>query len=177
MRKSSLISEQGDGNRTAFAPPATNIKPFVCFSKLQQLSLPQSIKMKKNKRHILYLLFCISIVMLIVPVMPHHHHTEGVICMKSNAAAEHPCPVHHHNHKTCCNNECAAKWQSPIPAVQRNIAQHTLFSIILFHEPLLKLLLTPQEVSLDTNLVYLESLHGTFITRATGLRAPPTLLA
>lgn len=47
----------------------------------------------------------------------------------------------------------------------------------LFTEPLLKLLALPEETGIRQEFVYLEFLHGTFITRATGLRAPPSVLA
>lgn len=47
----------------------------------------------------------------------------------------------------------------------------------LFTEPLLKLLTLPEETGIRQEFVYLESLHGTFITCATGLRAPPSVLA
>lgn len=47
----------------------------------------------------------------------------------------------------------------------------------LFSEPLLRLLALPEETGIRQEFVYQESLHGTFITRATGLRAPPSVLA
>lgn len=37
----------------------------------------------KTKRYIAYFLFFISMIMLIVPVIPHHHHEDGIICMKT----------------------------------------------------------------------------------------------
>lgn len=37
----------------------------------------------KTKRYIAYFLFFISMIMLVVPVIPHHHHEDGVICMKT----------------------------------------------------------------------------------------------
>lgn len=38
----------------------------------------------KNKRYITYFLIFISMVMLVVPVIPHHHHSNGLICMKND---------------------------------------------------------------------------------------------
>lgn len=37
----------------------------------------------KTKRYIAYFLFFISMIMLTVPVIPHHHHEDGMICMKT----------------------------------------------------------------------------------------------
>lgn len=136
--------------------------------------------MKKEKRHIFYLLFFISIIMLVVPVIPHHHHANGAICMKQDAVPETQCPVHHQHHQDsdpCCDSECMAKLQSPVPTAQMDIIHPVQFAIILFHEPLFRLLILPQQQALRTESVYIESLHGTFITRATGLRAPPYILA
>ena len=38
----------------------------------------------KTKRYIAYFLFFISMIMLTVPVIPHHHHEDGMICMKND---------------------------------------------------------------------------------------------
>ena len=41
----------------------------------------------KTKRHATYLLLLLSILMLGVPVIPHHHHADGVLCMKNDVHA------------------------------------------------------------------------------------------
>lgn len=38
----------------------------------------------RNKRYIVSFLLFISMIMLVVPVIPHHHHADGVICMKND---------------------------------------------------------------------------------------------
>ena len=44
----------------------------------------------KTKRYIAYFLFFISMIMLIVPVIPHHHHEDGIICMKNDLPISEP---------------------------------------------------------------------------------------
>lgn len=46
-----------------------------------------------------------------------------------------------------------------------------------FSEPMLRLLFRSPDSGRKQEFIYLESLHGTFITRASGLRAPPFVLA
>ena len=60
----------------------------------------------KKKRYITYFLFFISMVMLAVPVIPHHHHSDGLVCMKDDLAAN--CCEHRHTpaDKHCCNTGC-----------------------------------------------------------------------
>lgn len=117
--------------------------------------------------------------MLIVPLIPHHHHSNGIICMKDDIK-DTECPYHHnhhhHNDDPCCTSDCMTNFESFVPAQQLDEVQpHYLYSIILFTEPLLRFVTQPEENSLLREHVYLESLHGTFITRAAGLRAPPYL--
>ena len=45
----------------------------------------------KTKRYIAYFLFFISMIMLIVPVIPHHHHEDGIICMKNDLPSDGCC--------------------------------------------------------------------------------------
>ena len=87
----------------------------------------------KTKRYIAYFLFFISMIMLTVPVIPHHHHEDGI-----------------------------------------RDAQESRGLGDVYKRQLLTL---PDETGIRQEFVYLESLHGTFITRATGLRAPPSVLA
>ena len=49
--------------------------------------------------------------------------------------------------------------------------------ITLFSEAILKILLLPERDIPKQEYTYQESLHGTYLTRATGLRAPPSALA
>lgn len=46
----------------------------------------------RNKRYIVSFLLFISMIMLVVPVIPHHHHADGVICMKNDLTPEPQCP-------------------------------------------------------------------------------------
>ena len=49
----------------------------------------------------------ISMVMLVVPVIPHHHHNNGLICMKNDIAPD-CCGQQHNsdNEHCCCDTGC-----------------------------------------------------------------------
>lgn len=133
----------------------------------------------KKKRYIAYFLFFISMIMLVVPVIPHHHHDNGLICMKNDIPAEGCC--HHQGpckEHCCCDTGCiTVHFFQQAPNSDHDINPDFLWVTTLFSEPILALLSLPEESSIGTEPVYIESLHGTFITRASGLRAPPCVLA
>ena len=133
----------------------------------------------KKKRNIAYFLFIISMIMLVVPVIPHHHHDNGMICMKNDVHADSCCPQHTPcNDHCCCDTGCMTTHffqQSRTP--DDDIAPDFLWVTTLFTAPILRLLSLPEETGTRIESVYIEFLHGTFITRASGLRAPPCVLA
>lgn len=136
----------------------------------------------KKKRYIAYFLFFISMVMLVVPVIPHHHHDNGLICMKNDVPTSDSCC---HQQKDPCDNHCCCDtgcmtvhfYQQTPNSDNSDIHPDFLWVTTLFSEPILKLLTIPEAISVKQDYVYLESLHSTFLTRATGLRAPPFFLA
>lgn len=135
----------------------------------------------KSKRYIAYFLIFISMVMLVVPVIPHHHHDNGLICMKNDITPD--CCAQHHStpdkEHCCCDTGCVTThFFQQTPSSDNGLANPDFPLIItLFSEPLLRLLLTPIENGQRQECVYRESLHGTYLTRATGLRAPPSVLS
>lgn len=135
----------------------------------------------RNKRYILSFLFFISILMLVMPVIPHHHHADGMVCMKKDMPTETECPAHNHHQQdndACCNDECQARFHSPalMNHVDFGQPQH-VFVAILFDDFIVHHLFKPQEQRIKRNYAYRENLHGTNITRAFGLRAPPYAFA
>ena len=120
----------------------------------------------QRKRYITFFFIFISMVMLVVPVIPHHHHNNGLICMKNDITpnVRYPgCVTTHFFQQTPSSDN---GWTHPdFPLV-----------ITLFSEPLLRLLVLPEESGQRQDCIYQESLHGTYLTRATGLRAPPCVL-
>lgn len=137
----------------------------------------------KKKRYIAFFLFFISMVMLMVPVIPHHHHDNGLICMKGDLPQEEGC-CHQQHKEPCCNHSCCDKGCMTTHFFQRvpssdNAILHPGFVWVttLFSEPMLRLLFLSPDSGRKLEFIYLESLHGTFITRAAGLRAPPFVLA
>ena len=53
--------------------------------------------MEKKKQYIAYLLFLVSILMLAVPVVPHHHHGSEAICLKNDLHTGCGETNHHHH--------------------------------------------------------------------------------
>lgn len=134
----------------------------------------------KKKRYIAYFLFFISMIMLVVPVIPHHHHDNGMICMKNDIPAEGCCqhqgPCSEH---CCCDTGCMTThfFQQTPNSDNSDVHPDLVWVTTLFSEPILRLLSLPEEAGTGYESVYIVSLHGTFITRASGLRAPPCVLA
>ena len=129
----------------------------------------------RNKRYIVSFLLFISMIMLVVPVVGHHHHADGVICMKNDLTPEPQCPKHYHHpgNDSCCNDGCMTRLNSPTPSVQADNNPHYLFTAILFTDFIIENLFRPQERRIKNYYAYRESLHGTAVNRAFGLRAPP----
>lgn len=157
----------------------------------------------KNKRIIASLLFVVSMLILIIPVMPHHHHINGLICMKNDLTADCCIPLtnsctdgceshasHDRNgstsqadaashHHCCCNTDCIFSHfnQKTPTSTDCDFKPDYLWSHILYYEPVFRLLLLPEEKKQEYTTFYLESLHSILANTLCGLRAPPALLA
>mgnify|MGYP007020193470 CR=1 FL=1 len=129
----------------------------------------------RNKRYIVSFLLFISMIMLVVPVIPHHHHADGVICMKNDLTPEPQCPKHYQqpDNDTCSNDGCMTRHNTPTPSDQADNSPPYLFTAILFTDFIIENLFRPQERRIKNYYAYRESLHGTAVNRAFGLRAPP----
>ena len=136
----------------------------------------------KKRQHIAYILLLISLIMLAIPVIPHHHHADGMICMKNDIAADcdESCCHHPLGGHCCCDTGCmTTHFVQNTPHSSDEACSHpdALWTATLLFNPISKLLTTPESDVSGQECIYLESLHGTFIIRATGLRAPPSLRA
>lgn len=132
--------------------------------------------MEKDKRYIFFLLLFVNIAILMMPVVPHHHHSNGLICMKSDLATDHccTCPQSHHSHQdSCCSTDCITHFDSRIPSFEIDSSPNYVFVATLFTNLIIENLFRPRERRIRNAYVYRESLHGTNISRAFGLRAPP----
>jgi len=132
----------------------------------------------KIKTVISIFLLMISMVLIIMPSIPHHHHGNGVICMKDDLKNVDCCTMEHNHHHQeddpCCNGDCATQFLSSTPTIDTDDLQPKLICLdILFTESLIHLLTQPSQTEVRQDFVFVESLHGTYITRAAGLRAPP----
>ncbi len=154
---------------------------YLVINSLTSIFVPLKDRGMEKKWYVTYFLLFISIVMLVVPVIPHHHHADGLICMKNDITTD--CCKQNHNPENdhCCSDTgCVTTHffqRSPSTDNDAWANPDTLWVATFYLEPLLRLLAVPEVNLKRQDNVYLESLHGTFITRATGLRAPPSVLA
>ena len=144
--------------------------------------------MKRN-RYITIILLFVSILMPMVPVMPHHHHADGHICLKNDlhdAACDHPHPAAHHDGEArhcCCDTGCLTThffqrtptlpspdgpsvtpllpWMMPLYLVELLMGQR---------------LSAPEQTARHAICPYRERLHDTPIACTGGLRAPPVVV-
>ena len=135
----------------------------------------------KRKRHIARTLLFISLLVLMIPVIPHHHHANGLICLKNDSHAD--CREHHHtptdSHHCCNTTGCmTTHFVQQMPQSDDADAHPNVPHIItLFITPPINVpSLSELEIRRQEG-IYLETFHDTLITRATGLRAPPSVLA
>ena len=117
----------------------------------------------KFKRHITYLLLVVSLLMTAVPVLPHHHHANGLLCMKNDISTD--CCLQHSDSPReghcCCQTGCVAHhFFQQMPTDTRNEMQPAASEIIPFLSPLL-LRLSDSLTNADKKQIpiYIESLH------------------
>ncbi len=118
--------------------------------------------------------------MLVAAVIPHHHHPNGMICMKQDLPVEQQCPKHHHHPESdaCCNSECLTRFQSSIPSIHSYSSPDYVFIATLFTDVIIEHLLRPQEKRVKNYYVFRDSLHSTDFYRATsGFAHLPTLFS
>lgn len=133
--------------------------------------------MKRSRRLTAIMLLWVSMIMLAIPVVPHHHHADGQICMKNDLTND--CCANH-NHSTtehcCCDTGClTTHYVNPPQQTDGNHIQPDFFWVtVLFADPFLELQLLPSQKRIRKEEAFFrESLHGIFIVRAMGMRAPP----
>lgn len=139
-------------------------------------------KTGKTRRMAAALLLLISIVMLMLPLVPHHHHADGRICMKTDITATccaDACCADHAAQNHGCNDDCLTlnDFKQPQHTDSQGFHPDYHWVTTLFYEQLLGLLFLPHTTTDADYALYRESLHGTQITRAAGLRAPPCEVA
>ena len=102
----------------------------------------------QRKRYITLFFIFISMVMLVVPVIPHHHHNNGLICMKNditpNCCGQQHTPDSEH---CCCDTGCVTTHFFQQTPSSDNGWTHPDFPLVitLFSEPLLRLLVLPED--------------------------------
>ncbi len=130
----------------------------------------------KSKGLLLLIMLTAIIAIIVVPSIPHHHH-QGMIHFGFSLTEQTECISHLNendsNTDTCCHEDCLAKFDIQKPPQSFNCLPQLLVVSLLFDDYLLKYLLNPSLNELHNEYHFLESLHGTNITRAFALRGPP----
>ena len=112
-----------------------------------------------RRHYITVLLLFVSILTLAVPVMPHHHHADGNICLRH-----------------CCHNQgcVATHYFQRVPIVRQHVspdqAQRLVTDFAMFFLGQSTAFHSHPYLSYSP---YVESLHGTYLVHAKGRRAPP----
>ncbi|WP_080904410.1 DUF6769 family protein [Parabacteroides sp. Marseille-P3160] len=130
-----------------------------------------------KKSFIAYALLVSSLFIPLSFLIPHHHHSDGTFCFSLSLVeeAEHEAEGHHESSQCPCSGQNQA--------VYTIIQTHLSGSIWLYPIPLEKfysyappVFLLSKQALQWRQLHYIEFLHGVWIARATGLRAPPVSL-
>lgn len=160
---------------------ATKLQVFYLFIKVKKSTFATGSPdlLMRNKLYINLFMILFSMVLIAMPAIPHHHHGNGIICMKDDLKETDCCATHHtHHHQEndpCCDEDCLVHFKT-LPSVDFDDIQPQFTYIdILFTESILRFITQPLEKEVHKDYVFVESLHGTYITRAAGLRAPPRL--
>lgn len=115
-----------------------------------------------------------GIFMLLSVVIPHHHHRAGTPCYQSLTTEDAHGDKSTDTHDCSCDGHNLAYFNSLISHVTDGdthlylMPLFVLFDYIYPPEPAFY-----ESPSYRANAFYVESLHGTWIVSATGLRAPP----
>lgn len=159
---------RGEKKRGAFGD--NSVKGYLCAQ--------NHVAGMKQKRTITLLLFCISIFMLMVPVLPHHHHADGHLCMK----ADQPVSCCHHTPDDgtphhCCNDTCCptSHFVQRTPQEHHwNMAPHYQWVALIYYPAILSLGLQADLLAAPCPPYYIEALHGICLGGCRALRAPPS---
>ena len=137
--------------------------------------------MPGQRSYVTVLLCMLSMLMMAVPVVPHHHHGNEAICMKNDFHAGCAETAHHPGkHPGCCHDKgCpVTHFYQRTPRVERKIPASQPVPLPAFFLAYIRQLYADAGVPDQKDYSpYIESLHGTHIVRASGLRAPPHILA
>lgn len=137
--------------------------------------------MKLKERISYFMVLMASFLVLLSVVVPHHHHADGSPCYEwlwkgvSSDSHTHS-QESDHDHATDCTHNQALK-----PAIEKHVVSD---DIHLWLVPLYSFFNLLRQNDSDWlcalfeqgQTAYQETLHTSWISRATGLRAPPSLI-
>lgn len=131
--------------------------------------------MKAAQKIYRYVMLLVSIVMLMSVVVPHHHHSNGLPCYKSlSAEATHDGHGSPKSHDCGCNGHNVALYTSIFSHTTDGDMSHHLFPLLVLFDYINPPVPVFYQLLFDSGRTfYIESLHDTWITAASGLRAPP----
>lgn len=131
--------------------------------------------MKRKDNIIRYFLLLTGLLMLLAYTLPHHHHADGMPCYKVLAEAN-PADAHDTESHCCGCTGHFLFFDTSQSAASADGHLH-LFPLTLLTDGF-RLLAVPdvKPASKRQPAVYIESLHDTWLSAASGLRAPPSFV-
>ena len=128
----------------------------------------------KQLRFYTYLLFVATFLILLAPIIPHHHHGDvASVCMKNDTCEkESDSQSEKHDSKTVHICECTQTDTTVTPSTQNEISPTLFLTGILLPNPILNLAL-PKPQSQSFYIYKKVLITKQYISVTSGLRAPP----
>ena len=135
--------------------------------------------MNSRRKIIQSLMLLCSFIVLLSVLVPHHHHSDGSACYVFQLDDSGEGHTHHNDMHTCeCNGHNLFFSNHSVSQQidqDMDLMLHPILFLFEYLNPLADLFHWWQDWEF-TPTIYLESLHGVWIVKATGLRAPPACL-
>lgn len=149
---------------------------YICKNrKKSNKQVVRQLDMKsKQLRFYIYLLFAATFLILLAPIIPHHHHGDATsVCMKSDACEkESDSHADNHSDQTMHICECTKTDTITTPSSQSEISPVLFLSSILLPNPILNQI-APQPKSQSFYIHKKVLITKQYISVTSGLRAPP----
>ena len=147
--------------------------PKICYYSIFSVFLHPM----KRRRYIAWMLFMVSMVMLMASVLPHHHH-QHILCLHNDVeACECSCEDtenHETTHHESCGEHCITHFVSVTPEGSLDVSPDYSTCQLLY--TLADILSIPLPISCEEESLspfYIESCFDACVRHVMGLRAPP----
>lgn len=131
----------------------------------------------RNKHYILFIIMLATIALLAIPLIPHHHHPDGQICLLTGENNNY-CSKHNHSAESeddsCCNSMCQAKFSSYVASAEEgSFSPHPIIIALFAENFTIDWLICTSEYKLKPKHHDKEALFNSDFTHSKLLRGPP----